>query len=190
MQCTVTIAKKLSAKFLTIIACFMGVGVLLIQTAHSASANVVLAVSQSGSPVAGSGTVTYQISLSNTGNAGSGGFTVQASVPVDTTVSQAQAGNGTCTGPWPCTAGEELYWDTQLSAGATATLQFSAQVLKTPPKDGTELFHRRRYQYQIHGGRQGAVLGSVGRRSQCGHFLSSGRSCVTGGVELYPRVQQ
>ena len=115
----------------------MMVGAFLIQSAYSASTGVVLAVSQSGSPVAGGGTVTYQIALSNTGTAGSGGVTVQASVPVDTTVTQAQAGDAGCTGQWPCTAGEDLYWNSGVAAGATATLQFSAQLGKTPPKDGT-----------------------------------------------------
>jgi hypothetical protein len=134
----VKIAKNPSVKCLTLIACSTGVGTFLIQSAYSASANVVLAVSQSGSPVAGSGTVTYQIAASNTGTAYSGGFTVQASVPTDTTVTKAQAGDASCTGPaWPCTAGEDLYWDTSLEAGATTTLQFSAQLEKTPPKDGT-----------------------------------------------------
>jgi len=110
-----------------------------IARASSPTAHVELAVSQSASPVAGGGTVTYQITATNTGNAYSG-FTLQASVPNGTTVTQAQAGGAGCTGPsWPCTAGDDLYWGISLDAGASKTQQFSAQLEKAAPKDGTAI---------------------------------------------------
>ena len=86
-------------------------------------------VSATPDPAVAGETVTYSIHVSNPTTSYTGGFYVYASVPNYTTVTQAQAGDASCTGPtWPCTAGEELYWATSLEGGASETWQFSAQV--------------------------------------------------------------
>jgi uncharacterized repeat protein (TIGR01451 family) len=87
-----------------------------------------IGVSATPDPVVAGGAVTYSIHLSNPTVNNTGGFYVYASVPNDTTVTQAQAGDASCSGAWPCTAGEELYWYSAVAAGAGKTVQFSAQV--------------------------------------------------------------
>jgi hypothetical protein len=46
-------------------------------------------------------------------------------------VTEAQAGGASCQGDypnWPCTAGEELFWEPNIAPGAKVTFKFSALV--------------------------------------------------------------
>ena len=105
-----------------------------------AAAQVVLSASQSSSTVAASQVNVYQITVSNTGNATSSSFSLIATVPNNTTVSQAQASGGGCSGAsWPCQPGQQITWyPVSVAAGQSQSLQFSAQVNPSTP-DGTSL---------------------------------------------------
>jgi uncharacterized repeat protein (TIGR01451 family) len=116
-------------------------GIVCTNAAYAATqANVILSVSQSSSPIAAAETITYQITASNTGNA-SATFTLYASVPASTTVISGQSGGGGCSvasGLFPCQPGQSIFWGNQtLSAGQSASYQFSAQLNAAAPADGT-----------------------------------------------------
>ena len=79
--------------------------------------------------------VTFTLKVTNPSSSSSPTFTLRASVPNGSSVAQAQAGGGGCSGSvWPCQPGQEIdYYPVTIGAGATSTFQFSALLNSASP---------------------------------------------------------
>jgi uncharacterized repeat protein (TIGR01451 family) len=94
-----------------------------------------------GGPVQAGQPILFTLIETNSGASSTGLHNLYATVPAYTTVPQAAAQNGFCTGVWPCQPGEQVYWQLSTGAGQSNSRQFSATVVSGPGvlANGTQL---------------------------------------------------